>query len=158
MSYSVLRKGKVIMSNFSNINDAQKYIDEQCRGFLGGIDEAKRREFEIKDDGGCYLTTVAVSYKGLPDNCYELTTLRNFRDNYLKKTENGTKEIQHYYSTAPLIIDKINKSPLKTTILEDIYNNLIYPCVELIESNKFQEAHQKYKQYTLKLEKELLTK
>lgn len=158
MSYSVLRKGKVVMSNFSNTRDAQKYIDEQCKGLFGGIDESKRREFEIKDDGGCYLTTAAVSYKGLPDNCFELTTLRNFRDNYLKKTKNGTEEIQHYYATAPLIVDKINKSPLKTTLLEDIYDNLISPCVKLIESKKYQEAHKKYKQYTLNLEKKLLMK
>lgn len=41
---------------------------------------------------------------GLPDDCYELTVLRGFRDNYLKNRENGAQDIADYYRNAPQIV------------------------------------------------------
>ena len=58
---------------------------------------------------GCYLTTVCVEHKGLPDNCYELETLRNFRDNYLVSSEGGKEIVQHYYKVAPEMVQKLKK-------------------------------------------------
>ncbi|MDW5556081.1 CFI-box-CTERM domain-containing protein [Streptococcus mutans] len=143
------------MSNFSTQQDAQKYVDKQCDTFFG-IDQTKKREFEIRDDGGCYLTTATVDYLNLADDCEELTILRNFRDNYLAKLPNGKKEIKHYYSIAPVIVNKINFSKNKEEILNNIYNQLIIPCVELIKQGQLKETYQKYKEYTLKLEQNLL--
>ena len=158
MSYSVLRKGKTIMSNFSTQADAQKYVDEQCRGFFGGIDEAKKREYEIRDDGGCYLTAAAVDFMGLQDNCEELTVLRAFRDGYIKSLPKGEDEISNYYKTAPKIIDAINSRIDRSEILSNLYYELIVPCVSMIKSNKLEEAYQKYRNYTLELENNLLSK
>lgn len=158
MSYSVLRKGRVIMSNFSTQADAQKYVDEKCRGLFGGIDQAKKREYEIKNDGGCYLTTAAVDFMGLQDNCEELTILRSFRDGYMKSLPKGKDEVSYYYKTAPKIVNAINSRADRTEILSNIYHRLIVPCVSLIRSNKLEEAYQKYKNYTLELENDLLSK
>lgn len=74
--------------------------------------------------GGCFLTTACCQYKGLPDDCYELTTLRNFRDTYLKTTEAGNALVEEYYRIAPSIVDKIMESPNKVGLLEDIYTQV----------------------------------
>ncbi|KXT70142.1 hypothetical protein SGODD07_01612 [Streptococcus gordonii] len=157
MSYSVLRNGKVIMSNFSSQQEAQKYVDKQCEGFFG-IDEAKKREYEIRDDGGCYLTTATVDFMGLADDCEELTILRKFRDTYLQLSIQGKKDIEHYYSVAPKIVAAINHSESKNKILNDLYNNLILGCIKLIKSGNLDGAYKKYKDYTLTLEKKILDK
>lgn len=81
MSYSVIKKGKVIASNFSTQKEAQNYIDDKCYGIFGD----RRNDYEIRDDGGCYLTSATVEYMGLEDNCYQLSILRKYRDDYLTK-------------------------------------------------------------------------
>ena len=55
--------------------------------------------------GGCYLTTACMKYfkENFNDNCYELTVLRWFRDNFVSK-----KDKEHYYEIAPIIVESIN--------------------------------------------------
>jgi len=38
------------------------------------------------------------------DNCYELTVLRWFRDNYVL-----SEDIEHYYDVAPVIVEAIDQ-------------------------------------------------
>lgn len=102
--------------------------------------------------GGCYLTSACVQTKNLPDDCYELTTLRNFRDTYLSAREHGSEEIKHYYNTAPTIVEKINKRSDADEIWEDLYENLVKKCVLLIEKEKLDEAYTAYKTKCLDLE------
>ena len=42
------------------------------------------------------------------DDCYELTVLRWFRDNFVSK-----EDIEHYYETAPVIVEAINREEKK---------------------------------------------
>lgn len=103
--------------------------------------------------GGCYLTSACVKSKGLPDDCYQLQVLRKFRDEYLAALPNGKEEIAHYYATAPLIVDKINRQVNSESIWNEIYHNLIEQCIKHIENKEFEEAHVRYKEYALRLEK-----
>ena len=64
--------------------------------------------------GGCYITTTICEEFGKPDNCYELTTFRRFRDHWLKQQPDGEMLITRYYDTAPKIVDLINKQPNRT--------------------------------------------
>ena len=82
--------------------------------------------------GGCYLTTACVEHKGLQDDCLELSTLREFRDNYLRNLPDGDKEIEEYYRTAPKIVDTINHSGDAESIYDEMFENEIKPCVEMI--------------------------
>lgn len=95
--------------------------------------------------GGCYLTTACVECKGLADDCYELTTLRQFRDGYLAEQDGGKEEIQEYYKTAPHIVCRIDASEDAKAVYEDIYSNVIEPCVEFISEGNNEEAHRLYK-------------
>ena len=89
--------------------------------------------------GGCFLTTACCEYKGLPDDCYELETMRKFRDNYIVKQSYGEKLIKDYYTEAPLIVDKINNSENKEEILEKMYQKII-DIVKMVDAAQNDQA------------------
>lgn len=99
----------------------------------------------------CFVTTACVQAKGLPDDCEELETLRNFRDNYLFSVENGRKAVVAYYRAAPIIVDKINARPDAGQIWDGLYNDLVLPCVKMIKAGEYEEAYKLYKDTTLSL-------
>lgn len=96
----------------------------------------------------CYLTTACVLSKGLPDDCYELTTLRHFRDTYLNGTPEGRRDIACYYEIAPGLVKKLDTLPESEEIYQKIYDELVLPCIALIEAEKLAETHQLYREYT----------
>lgn len=108
-----------------------------------------------KDDpsGGCYLTSACMLAKGLPDNCYELETLRHYRDTWLMSSEEGRNIIQQYYEIAPKIVSSINDSENSKAVYEMLYDKMVMPCVRLIEEKKYRETMELYRDMTLKLEK-----
>lgn len=108
--------------------------------------------YKGNDTSGCFLTSACVEAKGLTDDCYELTTLRKFRDEYLAKQECGKFEIAHYYLVAPGIVERIKADQNSTLILERIYNELVVPCVKHIEQKQPFAAYELYRSYVLMLE------
>lgn len=106
--------------------------------------------------GGCYLTSACANAKKLPDDCHELQTLRKFRDDYIKSLPTGIDDIKHYYLVAPLIVDRISLCSEPQKLWENIYDELVIPCITLIEKGCFHEAYDRYKAYTLALEKKYL--
>ncbi|WP_052807247.1 CFI-box-CTERM domain-containing protein [Risungbinella massiliensis] len=110
---------------------------------------------ESKSGGGCYLTTACVEYQGLPDNCYELETLRRYRDNYLLSTSEGQKEVESYYQISPTMVDRIKQRSNQADIYQKIYQELVSPTVRLIESGQNEEAYRHYKRYVESLNNEL---
>lgn len=99
----------------------------------------------------CFLTSACVFAKGLPDDCYELQTLRNYRDNWLSKAEGGLAAISHYYIVAPKIVAAIDRLAERNEIYEMIYTMMVKPCIEFIEQEKYQEAFDLYRKMTLQL-------
>lgn len=71
-----------------------------------------------KSSGGCYLTSACMKcfQEKFNDNCYELTVLRWFRDNFVSK-----EDIDHYYKIAPIIVETINKEEKSSIIYDYIY-------------------------------------
>ena len=114
--------------------------------------------YKGNDTSGCFLTSACVEAKGLPDDCYELTTLRKFRDEFLAKQECGKCEIEHYYHVAPAIVDRINASKDSIAVFERIYDELVVPCIKMIEGSNFFGAHMHYRDYVVKLEKQYITR
>ena len=94
--------------------------------------------------GGCFVTTACVSHKGLPDNCIELTVLRNLRNNVLLNSEEGKQLIKEYYATAPLIVEAVNQSPQSKELLDHTYNE-IRKVVTLTLEDRFSEATDYYR-------------
>lgn len=100
---------------------------------------------------GCFITTACVKSKGLEDNCYELTTIRSFRDNVMKKNEKLNELVTEYYQYAPMIVSAINALPDSMEIYNDIYDNMILPCISAIENKEDDKAISVYYNYYRKL-------
>lgn len=97
--------------------------------------------FKVSGSGssGCFLTTACCDYKGLPDDCYELETMRKLRDTYIAKQSYGKKLIKGYYAEAPLIVAKINQSENREEILEKLYEK-IRDIAALVDAGELDEA------------------
>ncbi len=108
--------------------------------------------YKAGQSSGCFLTSACVEARGLSDDCYELTTLRGFRDGYMRSLPNGAAEICEYYHIAPVIVEKIKRLPNSVDVFEKLYCELVKPCVDLIASGKNEEAHVVYRDYTKMLE------
>lgn len=104
-------------------------------------------------DSGCFLTSACIQYRSLPDDCKELTVLRNFRDTYMSSTENGRMLIKEYYRIAPEIVSNIDASTKRNYYYKKIYE-VIIKCVEYIESKKNILAENLYCEMTRSLKAE----
>ena len=104
---------------------------------------------EIQDKGDCYLTTACMKHylNEFDDNCYELRVLRWFRDNFVT-----SEDINHYYDTAPYIVQGINREEHSDIMYDYIYDNIVDYCVEKIESFEFEDAYKRYKNSMLNFE------
>lgn len=94
--------------------------------------------------GGCFLTTACVEHKGLPDDCVELETLRRYRDRMVQEDEAFRSKVLEYYRNAPLILQQIEKSGESGRVYEQLYDDMIKPCVELLEQGREEEAKRLY--------------
>lgn len=104
----------------------------------------------------CYITTAVCETFGKPDDCYELTLLRDYRDTYLMNQEDGEEVIREYYDVAPTIVKHINRSGQKEKVYLHIWNTYLNPCIKMIESNQMQECRDLYIKMVHDLEEEYL--
>ncbi|MEO0590599.1 MAG: CFI-box-CTERM domain-containing protein [Pseudomonadota bacterium] len=65
--------------------------------------------------GSCFLTTAAVETIGLADDCWELTALRAFRDDWLSTQSGGAEDIALYEREAPAIAERLRADPRRLT-------------------------------------------
>lgn len=104
----------------------------------------------------CYITTAVCEHQNKPDNCYELTTLRNFRDQYLMKTEDGCRIVDEYYNIAPGLVMIINMQKDANDIYQHIFEEYLTPCITYIEEEKNEECRDLYMQMVRLLQKKYL--
>ncbi len=108
--------------------------------------------YEEKDDdkGGCFLTTACTRHAGLPDDCYELRTLRDFRDRYIKELPNGAQLLNEYYKNSPKILSALFLTESYKQELSMIFKRII-KAVGCIEVGDNEGALQQYKKIYLNL-------
>jgi hypothetical protein len=75
---------------------------------------------------GCFLTTACCQVLGLPDNCFELRTLRRYRDEALAAMPGGNAAIAAYYLMAPAIMDRLPRQERVARLLS-VYARFILP-------------------------------
>lgn len=92
----------------------------------------------------CYITTAVCKSLNKPDNCYELTVLRSYRDDYLMQTDQGNELIRIYYDVAPTIVKHINRENNCERIYKEIWEKYLSPCIKLIENNENAECELLY--------------
>ncbi len=103
-----------------------------------------------ESSSGCFLTSACVEARGLPDDCDELQTLRAFRDNWLRQQPGGAAEIQAYYQTGPAIVAAL-RCDGGTARFDQLYRELVLPCVADIKAGRMEEAYRRYRQTVVDL-------
>ena len=76
---------------------------------------------------GCFITTACCETLGLPDDCFELRTLRRYRDEVLAKRPAGVEQIAAYYRLAPLILARLPQEARERR-LRYVYARYILPA------------------------------
>lgn len=130
----------------NKLNEEEKITRWNC---LQEPEESDEDVSYDKSDSRCYLTSACMRYlrEKFDDNCYELTVLRWFRDNFVSKND-----IEHYYNVAPIIVAKINSEEKSNLIYDYIYDSIIDYCITEIENGNYKEAYKRYKESILTLE------
>jgi hypothetical protein len=93
---------------------------------------------------GCFITEATCRSMGRTDDCYELQSFREFRDNWLKKQSDGKQLIEEYYFVAPQIVSVINSKKNSDEIYQDIWNTYLLPCLYDIESKNYKSCKDRY--------------
>lgn len=120
------------------------------RDFNDGVGWADNNKDESKDTSGtCFLTTAVVEMRGEADDGYTLSTLRTFRDTYLR---NKNDEVKKYYEVAPKLVKAIPKED-KTWLW---IGQRVDKAIQYIEDGKNSLAYQTYKRMVEKLERDWL--
>lgn len=108
----------------------------------GRIQKTVRPE-DTSDDGGCFITTACVKYYGLNDDCYQLATLRQFRDSYLLSSNSNEKLVKQYYIIAPTLVKLIEVDTNRDKLFKKIYSEINKAC-EAIERRDLELAKDIY--------------
>lgn len=95
----------------------------------------------------CYITTCCMTYKGLPDNCVELEVLRKYRDKLIQEDPEFRAKVIEYYRNAPLIIQQIENHTKKEDVYNELYNEMIKPCIDLLNAGQIDKAKNLYLQH-----------
>ncbi|MDR0920007.1 MAG: zinc-ribbon domain-containing protein [Oscillospiraceae bacterium] len=124
----------------SNSNSGYAYTSSQRNTTDSTFSTSKKK----KSGGLCFVTTAVCEYFNKPDDCYELTTLRSFRDNWLIVQTKGDNLIKEYYDIAPKIVEILNLRSDKDIIYNNLWLNYISPCIKLIELTAYQSCRDLY--------------
>lgn len=112
--------------------------------FLVGNYETLAAGFKKKFLGLCFITTAVCEHDGKPDDCYELTAFRSFRDNYLRFQPGGEELIDEYYSVAPVIVNCINYCDDSDLRYREIKEKYLDRCLADIESGDLEDCRRRY--------------
>lgn len=104
----------------------------------------------------CYITTAVCRSMDKPDDCYELNTLRAYRDGYLSETEEGRRIVEEYYNIAPTIVKRIDRQEDAHNIYRGIWEEYLSRCIRLIEEDEKDKCKELYISMVRSLKKEYL--
>ena len=117
-----------------------KYIEMGKKWFQRAVDlghpEAAEELAKFKkkyEDDDCFITAAVYGSFGKPDDCYELTAFRKFRDGWLALQTDGKNLIEEYYDVAPKIVTKINSLSDSAEIYKNLWRDYLAACLKSIE-------------------------
>lgn len=97
-----------------------------------------------KKSSDCFITTVVYKCFGKPDDCYELTMFRSFRDNWLARQPDGRDLIAEYYAIAPAIVRRIDLMTSSAAIYQQIWQQYLAPCLKYLEQGENEACKKHY--------------
>jgi len=99
-----------------------------------------RNTHSWSDGGKCFITTAAVEIMGLDDNGEVLETLRNYRDAYMSRYEEGRNLVVEYYQIAPKIVEAIDNTSNPIEVYSELYSKYILKAKEQIDNEQEEDA------------------
>lgn len=132
----------IMIANKLGINSPSDAA-EAVGNIVGGAGNAVSDAWE-SITGGCFLTTAASQYQGLPDDCDELQTLRKLRDTYMQTSEKMKAAVANYYEVAPSYVEAISKLPDVKEIYQEMWDSHILPTVKAVKEGDDEKAYQTY--------------
>ena len=108
--------------------------------------EEKQCNFKIEENVDSMLAYVRKNHP-------EIKTHSEEAEKRLREKEEGKSVIKQYYEIAPKIVSAINERLDSKKIYELLYEQMVKPCVELIEQEKYQETLELYYNVTNQFKK-----
>ncbi|MBQ8472346.1 MAG: hypothetical protein IJ501_02455 [Bacilli bacterium] len=135
--------------NPSNPKHQSIHVNYNAKTGKGNIVESNGSGGKTTTGIGCYLTTACIRHfkDNFDDNCFELTILRWFRDNFVSQDD-----VRHYYKIAPIIVEGIEATSNIDIIYDYIYENVVDACVTAILEGDYEFAYNRYKSSILSFE------
>lgn len=103
---------------------------------------------------GCYLTTAVVDILGHEDHGYVLESLRNFRENFLRKDKKYFNILKEYDEIGPVIKENMENDEQKKVVANAMLYLRLLPIIENIEKGSNKEAIELYKDMVYVLKEE----
>lgn len=104
----------------------------------------------------CFVTTAVCQGLHKPQDCRELTMMKQYRDEYLLGQENGEAMIREYYDIAPTIVKRIAREASPEDKYLYLWNHYIKKCVDLVERNQNEQCREVYEAMMSELREEYL--
>jgi hypothetical protein len=147
------RASRVLPAGKFAVDLSPRYVEEQRRRLDKVLadareDLAKKRgeTYPIRvSGGGCFITTAACEGLGLADDCWELRTLRRFRDTALQRLPSGPEDIARYYREAPAILAALRRRADSPRVFHALYWRWILPCALLAALGADRLCHHTYR-------------
>jgi hypothetical protein len=95
---------------------------EMARLVDASVERLNARELEKQD---CFLTTACCELIGLADDCFELRTLRRYRDEVLATSPGGRDDIERYYALAPAILASMRRNKRERELLRLYFTHIL---------------------------------
>lgn len=124
--------------------------------FKKGSYEELLSGFSMQSRLGCFITEAVCRGMDKPDDCYELTAFRHFRDEYLLHEPDGEKLIQAYYEVAPRIVEIIDEQDNCEELYSVIWEDYLATCLEYIEEGNYKACKELYIEMVQNLQEEYL--
>ena len=99
----------------------------------------------------CYITTAVCENLGKGMDCYELKLLKEYRDQYLERTEEGHALVEEYYNIAPTIVKRMERAADREEIYRELYEIYLKPCIEDIEAGDYTRWGGRYEKMVVTL-------
>jgi len=90
--------------------------------------------------GFCFISTAICDTLDKPDDCLELTQLRQFRDEVMLTHPNWQGMVAHYYQIAPAMAEELNQQPNKTQLCDTLYQDYLVPSLAAINQGDYARA------------------
>ncbi|MGH9436400.1 MAG: CFI-box-CTERM domain-containing protein [Terriglobia bacterium] len=130
----------------NNYNIGMAAINTEAAVAESSIASSNASASAASSAGGCFITTAVCETFGMPDDCYTLRMLREFRDSYLMRTNVGRSFVMEYYATARKLCAKIRERADMEEYMRLLYTRFILPALLAIEHRTPDRAFKIYRQ------------